>query len=134
MKLFYLLVALVAGVAAWMVYDYTPDTLRYRWTIEVDTPFGPRADASTIEVRVGKRFRLMGPSGVSFSAIGEAPSVMVQDGSVLFALLGDPEYLVSLPTRGVMQGSTVPSVREISGKPVDGIGGKAGTCFGACTR
>jgi hypothetical protein len=44
---------------------------------------------------------------------------------VLFALLGDPKYLVSLPTRGVMQGSTVPSVRKTSGKPVDGIGGES---------
>jgi hypothetical protein len=34
MKLWYILVTIAAGAIAWMTYDYTPNVLRYHWTIE----------------------------------------------------------------------------------------------------
>ena len=110
MKVWYILAAVVAGAIAWMAYYFTPNTLRYRWSVEVDTPQGVASGSSVVEVRVGNQIALMGSLDTYYSFRGESPAIVLPNGKVLFALLGDDDYFVTLPARGVQRGSSVPVV------------------------
>jgi hypothetical protein len=110
MKLWYIPAVFVVGAIAWTVSYYTPTTLRYRWSVEVDTPQGVASGSSVIEARVGKQIAFMGSLDIYYSFRGEAPAIVLPNGKVLFALLGDDDYFVTLPARGVQRGSSIPVV------------------------
>lgn len=72
--------------------NYRSEQFRYRMTVEVETPQGPRTGSSVIEVEVSDP----GPdplphTGVITKVRGEAVAVDLPGGKVLFALLGTPD-------------------------------------------
>lgn len=73
--------SLLAGCG--LVKNYAP--FRYRLTVEVDTPQGPRTGSSVIEVTAGEVGTTLG--GANAEARGEAVAVDIAPGQTLFALL-----------------------------------------------
>lgn len=82
------LAALCFVLAACSITDDTP-TYRYRLTVEVDTPAGLRTGSSVIEVdtQVAGKYSIPVPGRVTNRVRGEAVSVDLGEGRVLFALL-----------------------------------------------
>ncbi|NMW32944.1 hypothetical protein HKD42_12810, partial [Altererythrobacter sp. RZ02] len=68
--------------------DPTPD-YRYRLTVEVETPEGLKSGSSVIEVQtnIAGEYSIPTPGRVSQRLRGEAVTVDLDDGQVLFALL-----------------------------------------------
>jgi hypothetical protein len=111
MKFWHIPAAIAAGAIVWAVYHFMPTDLQYRWTIEVDTPQGVASASSVIVARFGKQIPLMGGPANYLSFRGEAPAIVLPDGQVLVAMLHDGTYFASLPTVGVVRGSSVPKIR-----------------------
>lgn len=70
---------------------YPSETLRYRMTVEVDTPDGPRIGSSVVESTIKAGTRFGDASGIQFRLRGEAVAVPLPNGKVLFALLRPEE-------------------------------------------
>lgn len=100
------LVASLALVAAGSAI-YADKRLRYRLTLEVDTPDGVRSGASVIEVTIERNVPFWGDNGIHYHVRGEAPAVELPDGQLLLALLKDAMN-VSLPELAALHGTTVP--------------------------
>lgn len=73
---------------------YPSASLRYRMTVEVDTPEGLKTGSSVIETTISDGPGLGDASGINYTLKGEAIAVDLPGGRTLFALL-----------RGVEQGS-----------------------------
>ena len=77
-------------------------TIRYRLTLEVETPEGMRSGSGVIQVRYAKQLRLLGANAEWLSTItGEAVAVDLGPRGMVFALLEEgmdprssPEYIV----------------------------------------
>lgn len=93
-----LVVAVIAGVIALTWFMTRPDRIRYKMTVEVETPEGVRRGFAVREVAIRHPLPLpaLGESRVSASVRGEAVVIDLPDGRVLFALLsgekGDFDY------------------------------------------
>jgi hypothetical protein len=61
--------------------------IRYRMTVEVDTPDGVKSGSSVIESVITKGPRTGEASGISYAVKGEAVAVDLGNGQLLFALL-----------------------------------------------
>lgn len=87
---------LLAGAATFLLTacGRSPGTLRCRVTIEVETPQGLKTGFSVVENRNWKppsmSFGVLSSGGAS--TYGEAPTVDLGNGRVLFAPLHDPNY------------------------------------------
>ncbi|WFU32845.1 hypothetical protein QA635_41330 [Bradyrhizobium brasilense] len=94
------ILAVMAIALAWLlVRCSTPQaSLRYRMTIEVETPGGMRSGSSVMELRLEREFLIPMPGaggsdwGGGFTVHGEAPFVDLGDGKVLFATNYDRNY------------------------------------------
>lgn len=87
-------IALVAvwAVATCSLHDPTP-TYRYRLTVEVETPEGPRSGSSIIEVDTSSGGLAIPTLGeVSSRVRGEAVAVDLPSGPTLFALLRSEDH------------------------------------------
>lgn len=73
---------------------YPSATLRYRMSVEVDTPEGLKTGSSVLEVMIKSGPKILNSNGISYHLKGEAITVDLLGGLTLFALL-----------RGVEQGS-----------------------------
>ena len=62
-------------------------TLRYRLTLEIETPFGVRSGSSVVESTITKGPGFGDASGISYHLHGEATAVELPNGRVLFGLL-----------------------------------------------
>ena len=73
--------------------DVTP-AYRYRLTVEVDTPRGPRTGSGVVEVRTSATGSdaVPLPKAVGVAVRGEAVPVALPDGRTLFALLSGPSH------------------------------------------
>ena len=83
------IVVLVAGLG-WLIYR--PSTYRYKMTVEVDTPAGPRTGSVVREVKWIPTIPLLGDSKFSFKQRGEAVAVDLPGGEVVFVLLQADGY------------------------------------------
>lgn len=84
--------ALYGAVAMLSSCNYRSEEFRYRMTVEVETPQGPRTGSSVIEVQVSDPGPNSFPeAGINTKVRGEAVSVDLPDGKVLFALLRSRE-------------------------------------------
>ncbi|MEF3365649.1 hypothetical protein V3H18_03780 [Methylocystis sp. 9N] len=83
---------------------------RYRLTVELLTPAGPRTGASVIEARKAWQLPLMGASNVRYTIDGEAVRVDLGDGRVLYALLMNEATQFELPWFGARRGSVAPAL------------------------
>jgi len=91
MKWLAVIVALFAGVWAWIAPMPSRDAHRFRLTIEADTPDGPRAGSGVVEVeRKEGRWPVPGPRHV-FRVRGEAVFVDLGGGRNLVAVLAHGE-------------------------------------------
>jgi hypothetical protein len=83
----YLLLLIPAGF--WLMYAVNTEVIRYRMTVEVQTPGGMRSGSSVIEVRyVNEAFVPGFPGGVQKAYVrGEAVVIEIGEGKTLFALL-----------------------------------------------
>ncbi|MBB4640570.1 hypothetical protein [Rhizorhapis suberifaciens] len=70
---------------------YPSETIRYRMTVTVDTPDGPRTGSSVVESTIKAGTRFGDASGIQFRLRGEAVAVPLPNGRVLFALLRPEE-------------------------------------------
>jgi hypothetical protein len=84
-----LAIAFVAGLAALGACSlfYPSETLRYRMTVTVDTPEGPRTGSSVVESTMAAGPRPGDTGGIHYGLKGEAVAVPLPNGKVLFALL-----------------------------------------------
>src|SRR3546814_12102512 len=71
------------------------DTLRYRMTVEVETPTGVRSGSSVIETTITKGPRTGQGSGLTATMKGEAIAVDLGSGQTLFALLNGDRQAAS---------------------------------------
>ncbi len=71
------------------------DTLRYRMTVEVETPTGVRSGSSVIETTITKGPRTGQGSGITSKMRGEAVAVDLGSGQTLFALLNGDRQAAS---------------------------------------
>lgn len=98
-------VAVLAGVAVLSGCYRALPTYRYRLTVDVETPDGPRSGSSVIEIRTTDKGRgFPGPEagGVDQSIKGEAVPVEIAPGVTLFALLtqrGEEQWAAYLMPR-----------------------------------
>ena len=73
-------------------------SLRYRVTVDVDTPQGPRSGSSVMELVLNRKFLIPMPGfggadyGPRFKVYGEGPIVPLGDGTSLFTMLQDSAY------------------------------------------
>ncbi|WP_230293242.1 hypothetical protein [Croceicoccus sp. Ery5] len=85
------LITVLTTIFALAGCGYQHETFRYRLTIEVDTPQGLRRGSSVIEVSMSQTgdgaLTLPEASGVRLKMRGEAVTVEMPDGQLLFALL-----------------------------------------------
>jgi len=83
--------ALVIGLGLWLVWTqllYPTNAVRYRLTIDVDTPQGIRSNSSVIEARFGFEPTLFGLiSGIKSSLAGEAVFVDLGSGKNIVVTL-----------------------------------------------
>lgn len=85
--LFWALDAVVLVVGMYW-YNFRPYTYRYRMTVEVETPQGPRAGWAVREVRLERLHKLRwGSIGARIMERGEAVAVDLPGGQTLFALI-----------------------------------------------
>lgn len=96
---------------------------RYRLTVEVETPQGPRIGSSVIEVRTYRAARWMpsggGGGGVGNSVKGEAAAVDLPNGETVFALLRTdwgPEFAEIVYPLQV----PYPTAQEVAARSPDG--------------
>ena len=116
------IVAILFGTAALAANQYLlkDSTIRYRMTVEVETPQGPRSGSSIVEAKVIRELPLMGADGVVYRIRGEAVVVDLPGGDALFALLGNEPYHVALPTNGLRRGrSDPPGAPELDARERD---------------
>lgn len=93
-------VALLGGLALYVAWPSA--TIRYRLTLEVETPEGLRSGSGVIQVRYVKAIPFLGVSAAWGATVtGEAVAVDLGPRGVLFALLKEgedprsaPEYIV----------------------------------------
>jgi hypothetical protein len=108
---------LALGVAIALNACERTDSIRYRMTVEVDTPIGLRTGSSVIEVSTWRGPRWGDAPGISSKRRGEAVAVVLPGGQTLFALLrgedGGPNYYDRLLSRALENGaeSTPPMPR-----------------------
>lgn len=96
----YVVLALLAIGVVWLVArSTTPEaTLRYRMTVEVQTPGGPKSGSSVQELVLLRKWLIPLPGaggsewGGGFKTYGEAPFVDLDNGEVLFTTLHDAAY------------------------------------------
>lgn len=69
---------------------FPPATLRYRMTVEVETPQGLRTGSSVIEATIHSGPGWGDASGISYELHGEAVAIDLPNGKTLFALLDAP--------------------------------------------
>lgn len=92
-------VAAAGALSACSLWNKTHE-LRYRVTVEVDTPAGLRTGSSVVEVKVRNAAPWELGSPVKYGIRGEAVFVDLPGGKVLFALLnhpGHPDSSIHLP-------------------------------------
>ncbi len=85
-------VALIfALVATFALFSCRAEEIRYRVTVEVDTPQGPRSGSAVWQVRTSKGIGIPGPEagGLGRQARGEAVAIDLPRGK-LFLLVGNP--------------------------------------------
>lgn len=106
------IMAIAIGAAALAAREYflKNSVIRYRMTVEVDTPEGAKSGSSVVEAKVIRQLPLMGSDGVVYRIHGEAAVVDLPGGQALFALLGNEPYHVALPTNGLLRGRSDPPV------------------------
>lgn len=79
-----LMIVLVVGAGLWMFWTqllYPTNSVRYRLTVEVQTPSGKKTGSSVIEARYGFEPTLFGMiSGVTSSLVGEAVFIDLDSG------------------------------------------------------
>lgn len=97
------MVAIIAAAVATMVTlagcdMFASETLRYRLTVEVETPKGLRSGSSVIESRV-KPSGPLSAVAVNYTYRGEAVAVDLPGGQTLFALLTSETGDVDAPNR-----------------------------------
>ncbi|MFL6844355.1 MAG: hypothetical protein ACJ8ER_05695 [Allosphingosinicella sp.] len=82
-------IGLLAAGTAWLAGCGTagPGRLRYRMTVEVDTPEGVKSGSSVIESIITQGQRFGDSSGISYAVKGEAVTVDLGGGQMLFVLL-----------------------------------------------
>ncbi|MGA9581851.1 MAG: hypothetical protein WBR13_07795 [Allosphingosinicella sp.] len=82
-------IGLLAAGTAWLAgcAVQAPGRLRYRMTVEVETPEGVKSGSSVIESTITKGMRFGDSSGISYAVKGEAVTVDLGGGQMLFALL-----------------------------------------------
>lgn len=85
--------------------------LRYELTIEVETPEGRRRGSSVIVATVRRSVPFWGASGSNLDIQGQAPSVELADGRLVFALLHDSTN-VSLPGLAAIDTHTLPTTPD----------------------
>ena len=66
---------------------YPSATIRYRMTVEVETPEGLKTGSSVIETTIQSGPRMGDAGGVSYQYRGEAVAVDLPGGNTLFALM-----------------------------------------------
>jgi hypothetical protein len=99
LKRLIILAGLVLGLALLAVRCTTPQaTLRYRMTVEVQTPSGLKSGSSVLESVLQRKFLVPLPgaggsdSGGGYAVRGETPFVDLGEGRFLFATLHDTKY------------------------------------------
>ena len=78
------IVAVVLGLG-WL--NYRPSTYRYRMTVEVDTPAGPRSGSTVREIKYVPNIPLLTASQFSTRQRGEAVAVDLPGDETLFVLM-----------------------------------------------
>ena len=115
-----LLVGILSLLTAGCGIGYETHSFRYRMTVEVDTPAGPRSGSSVIELRVTETpFWDMGRAA-NFDLRGEAVAIDLPDGQTLFALLaspGDAEHARHVVLRSFRSPATARALQQ--GKGLD---------------
>lgn len=90
---------------------YPSSTIRYRMTVEVETPQGLRTGSSVIETSFQGEPRIGDSGGLNAKARGEAVAVDLP-GGVLFALLANrksgPDYPIYLLDNALRNGVVIP--------------------------
>jgi|GEM_PF-5665954 len=86
---------LACGLVGGCDLFYPSEPLRYRMTVTVDTPDGTRSGSSVLESTITAGTRFGDASGIRYRMEGEAVTVPLPNGKVLFVLLrsqdiGDP--------------------------------------------
>jgi hypothetical protein len=99
LKRYIVLAVLVIGIAWLVVRSTTPQmTLRYRMTVEVQTPSGPKSGSAVLELVLWRQRLIPLPGaggadwGGGYTTYGEAPFVDLGNGEVLFTTLHDARY------------------------------------------
>lgn len=111
MKRYIVLGLLITAIAFVYVRSTTPKaSLRYRMTVDIQTPKGPKT-GSAVQELVLWRQRLIPPPGAGgsdwgggYTSYGEAPFVDLGNGQILFATLRDGRYqreITSLSLQGL---------------------------------
>lgn len=100
MKWLFVVAALIAaGVVAYRL-RYPSQTIRYRITVEVNTPEGVRSGSGVWEARVWRQPAIMGAPEVYWGGSGDAVVVDLPNGKALFALVGvTGQNVVRIPER-----------------------------------
>lgn len=72
------------------LFNSSLPTYRYRLTVNVDTPDGPRSGSGVVEVRTTKQgsWNIDSPGNISTQVFGEAVAVDLPNGKTLFAVQG----------------------------------------------
>jgi hypothetical protein len=99
LKRYIVLGFLITAIAFVFVRSTTPKaSLRYRMTVEVQTPGGPKSGSAVQELVLWRQRLIPLPGaggsdwGGGYSAYGEAPFVDLGNGAVLFTTLHDRQY------------------------------------------
>lgn len=92
-------IALIVAAALLVVRCSTPaGSLRYRITIDLETPHGHRSGSSVMDLVLNRKFPIPLPGvggrdyGPRFAVYGEGPIVPMGDGTSVFTMLHDSNY------------------------------------------
>ena len=111
------LIVLVSGffLFFWVFAFRYDETIRYRMTVEIDTPQGLRSGSSVIDLEPSWNF-----GRPIWSLRGEAVAVDLPGGQTVFALIGDrddPDYAIHLPADVFQSLLSAPENARTNGTP-----------------
>lgn len=105
------IVALLWGIG-WVMYrPYRPSTYRYKVTVEVITPSGPRRGAAVREIEYARAIPVMTQNEFRTRARGEAVAVDLPGGQTLFVLMDIDAH--ETIRAAVAQGRGAPPLKEL---------------------
>lgn len=88
MRVLAIVLFLIGGAVAFAIWYMRPDVIRYRMTVEIDTPAGSKSGSAVQQLTLRREPRLTPESGGwSLGLEGEAVTVDVAPGKIIFALL-----------------------------------------------